>query len=129
MSDVFAERNFPGYNRPPRQPGPWEDFTPYPPWTDSVLRVRTLYAGRSVQFAGTIRAELPADTEAWLGVLLPAFRPAESVNFIVPTTYSQWADLEIKSDGWVVLRSREAVSATTFRRVYPLELGARLGRR
>jgi hypothetical protein len=64
MSDVFAERNFPGYNRPPRQPGPWEDFTPYPPWTDSVLRVRTLYAGRTVQFAGTIRAELPADTEA-----------------------------------------------------------------
>jgi hypothetical protein len=124
MSDIFADRPFPGYpNRPPRDPGPWEDFAVSPPWdSDSVLRVRTLYAGRSVQFAGTIVAELQADTEAWLGVLSAVFRPAQTHHFIVPTTYGQWADLEIESDGWVVLRARRAMTATTFRRVYPLEL-------
>src|SRR6516165_8190508 len=97
MSDIFADRPFPGYpNRPLRDPGDWQDFEPDPLWSDSVLRVRTLYGARSAQFAGTIVAELPADTEASIGVLPSAFRPVRAYRFIVSSAYAQWADLTIR---------------------------------
>jgi hypothetical protein len=105
MSDVFAERPFPG-ERAPYDVGPWEDFEVDSAWSDSLLRVRSIYGGRAVQFAGTIVAQLSEGTDAWLGVLSPVFWPSSAQNFIVPIAYAEWADLEIKPDGQVVLRSR-----------------------
>jgi hypothetical protein len=119
MSDPFAESRFPG-ERVPYDVSPWQDFEPDPQWSDSVLRVRSIYGGKSVQFAGTLRARLPADTEASIGVLGSEFRPPRTQNFIVPIAYAQWADLQIEPDGRVRLRSREAMTETTFRRVYSL---------
>ena len=122
----FFDRPFPG---DPvwllqRSPGPWEDFSADPPWTDRVeLKVRSLYAGRSAQFGGHIYGELAADTLAVLGVLPSGFRPTHSSRFVLaspggrPTSRS---DLTLAASGQVLLFLRAALSDVAFRVAYPI---------
>lgn len=120
MNDIFEpERKFPGC-RIPYGRSDWLEL----PWEDCLLRVRTIYDGKSAQLSGYVFVELAAGGETVLGLLPPDFHPTRLVKFIVPIDSGSslgWAELEIASDGWVVLRSRIPMSTTTFRRVYPLD--------
>jgi hypothetical protein len=101
--------------------GPWEDFVPDPGWTDSSLRARLIYSGGSVQFKGMISGELPASSQARIGILEPDFRPAQPKGFVVAGLTSGLPNLEIQSDGWVLLRSLVAMDFVSIHVVYPLD--------
>ena len=85
---------------------------------------RTLYGGRSVQFAGYLYDELPIDRVVVLGFLAPAFWPGHVVRFRIPInpgqSTSERSDLVIEDTGQVVLRPLTTMTFAAFRVVYSL---------
>lgn len=123
LYDPFAVRPYPGSPTQPNHVGPWEDFTA-DAGIEALLRVRTVFAGRSTEFAGFLYNQLLPNTALVLGFLELEFRPNRLVRFSIPINRErssrERADLVIGTGGQVLLWTVREMRSCVFRAVYAL---------
>lgn len=121
---IQGEQGEQGPIGPPSDLGAWQPFAIDPGWQNVTLRHRFVLNGSSVQFDGSASGEIPANAQAQVGTLAPAYRPMTSKNFIVMVNSGNSGNagtLEILPDGRVFIRAFVAMTYFTVSVIYPID--------